>query len=169
MKRSSAVIEAAASQEAQALEGSQKDRVAKVIALHKDILGSLEDPDGTVRKAWAAFDKGDTGRAQRLMGLLVVNPNCDCPDLEIVLGYWEALECRVGDVMARLRRIAEWEGYEHRDLAGFLIAWSHLQIADLEAARRELEAFQAKFPDSQFREVSEKLLERIRPVARRGK
>ena len=140
--------------------------LVNILDQQKEILTSLADPEETIARAWEAFRDGRLLRAISLLELIVVNSDYACPDVEIVLAYWQAKEGSFEASLARLRQVSELESYRNKDLAAYLVAWCYMEQARLQEARTTLEEFLTAHATSPFSEVAEQQLKRLLPVTK---
>lgn len=141
-------------------------RVQGILRFHQVVLKSLTEPEESIRDAWSAFDSHDSDTAIDIGELLVENPSYDCLDTEVVLAYWETSSGRHDSALARLRRIADQDDHPRRDLALYLIAWSHLRRAHLQSARTAFERFVDSTPHSPLRSAADSVLSRLSQVTK---
>lgn len=163
IRRSAELIDAVAGARP-TLTPLQQKRARAVLQRQQTILGTLSDPEQAIRDAWSAFDLGDVSRAMRIGEMLAKNPNYDCPDVEVALGYWSALDGDYAAAVNRLGKVAQNEGYPGQDLAAYLIPWVELQRGELKEATKGLRELLDEFPESTMREPASSLLGRLVPL-----
>jgi hypothetical protein len=168
MLRSATVIDVLSREAKNAADPVQRAQIEALAARHRVVLASLADPQETIDAARAEAEREDWARACGLLKLVADNPNYDCPDVELLLSYWQVLNGNGKEAVQRFRKLAARKDYAHRDLAAFLISWSHTQQGRMFDARRELESFLTDFPQSEHAGLARKLLDRIPPTTKPG-